>query len=69
MTHLTARQSEVLKVIQDLLTTYGYPPTVNEIARQLNIGANAAYDHLRALRKAGKVDWTARKARTLRILQ
>lgn len=68
MAQLTTRQAEVLKTIGRLLKNQGYPPTVTEIAKALKISTNGAHDHLLALQRAGAVDWTARKARTLRIL-
>ena len=68
MPDITKRQQEVLDAIARLLEMYGYPPSVAEVASEIGTTTNGAYDHLRALRKAGKVDWEARKARTLRIL-
>jgi len=65
---LTTRQKEVLKVIGRLLKRHGFPPTVAEIARELKISTNGAHDHLLAMKRVGAVDWTPRKARTLRIL-
>lgn len=68
MPPLTKRQTEVLKVIARLMKKAGYPPSVDEVAAALSITKNGAHDHLLALQRAGRVDWTARKARTLRIL-
>jgi repressor LexA len=68
MTPLTARQSEVLRTIARLLKKRGYPPTVSELASALNVTTTAVHDHLLALKKKGRVDWTRFKSRTLRVL-
>lgn len=68
MARLTDRQALVLKTIRRLQKKSGYPPTISEIANAIGITINGAHDHLLALRRAGAVDWTPRKARTLRIL-
>lgn len=51
---LTSRQADVLKFIKDFQREYGLPPTRAEIARHFGwSSANAAEDHIKALRRKG----------------
>ena len=68
MTDITKRQEEALSAVARLTELYGYPPTVDELAREMGVTGNAAYEQLLALRRAGRVAWAANKARTLRVL-
>ena len=57
MEHLTPRQREILKLIQDSLIETGMPPTRAEIAAEMGFKSpNAAEEHLRALQKKGVLD-------------
>jgi len=56
MTDLTARQTQVLRLIQRFISETGMPPTRAEIAKELGFrSANAAEEHLRALQRKGVI--------------
>jgi repressor LexA len=68
MTHLTARQSEVVATIRRLTKQHGYPPTMRELGDALGITSpNGILCHLNALRAKGELTWTNGKSRTLRL--
>lgn len=68
MLKLTARQQNVLDVIQEVITETGVPPTRAEIAHRLGFrSANAAEDHLRALVRKGMIELLPGAARGIRI--
>ncbi|MBE0478968.1 transcriptional repressor LexA [Candidatus Aerophobetes bacterium] len=51
---LTTRQKKLLEFIQDYLHEYGYPPTQEEMAKELKIEWTRAVEkHLQALEKKG----------------
>lgn len=52
---VTARQAEVLAVLEALYRRRGLPPTTRELAGSLRISEPAARMHLRALQHAGRV--------------
>ena len=57
MRELTARQKQILELIQDCIYETGMPPTRAEIASELGFkSANAAEEHLRALQRKGVLD-------------
>lgn len=65
---LTARQSEILQLIQAAVSQTGFPPTRAEIAKALGFkSANAAEDHLRALEKKGYITLTPGASRGIRL--
>lgn len=67
---LTARQSEVLRLICEHTESSGFPPTRAEIARSMGFrSANAAEQHLRALEKKGVIDILAGTSRGIRVRQ
>lgn len=68
MRELTARQRNVLNVIQEVINNTGVPPTRAEIARTLGFrSANAAEEHLRALARKGIIELLPGAARGIRI--
>lgn len=57
MTQLTPRQADILDLIQRCIDDSGMPPTRAEIARELGFrSANAAEEHLRALKRKGYIE-------------
>ncbi len=65
---LTARQGQVLALIQKAITRTGAPPTRAEIAAELGFAsANAAEDHLRALAKKGVIELVSGTSRGIRL--
>ncbi len=69
MTKLTKRQTEVLQLIQDQMSSTGAPPTRAEIANSMGFkSANAAEDHLRALDRKGYIQLVPGTSRGIRLL-
>ncbi|MCG8433125.1 MAG: transcriptional repressor LexA [Gammaproteobacteria bacterium] len=69
MVELTARQAEILELIQSVIEDTGMPPTRAEIAQSLGFkSANAAEEHLRALAKKGMIELVPGASRGIRLL-
>ena len=65
---LTARQQEVLELIQTSITATGAPPTRAEIAQALGFkSANAAEEHLKALTRKGAIELVSGTSRGIRL--
>ena len=65
---LTARQQEVLELIQTSITATGAPPTRAEIAQALGFkSANAAEEHLKALARTGAIELVSGTSRGIRL--
>ena len=59
MIKLTPRQAQILALIQETISTSGFPPTRAEIAAQMGFrSVNAAEEHLRALARKGVITLT-----------
>ncbi|MGJ8524626.1 LexA repressor [Halomonadaceae bacterium LMG 33818] len=66
---LTRRQQEVLDLITETVATHGYPPTRAEIARSLGFrSANAAEEHLKALKRKGVIEMIPGASRGIRVV-
>ena len=65
----TRRQKEVLTFISEYSLSHSYPPTIRDIGEHLGISVRAAYDHVDALRKKGKIRLDGKRSRTMEILQ
>jgi len=69
-TTLTARQNQILQLIQQSVRQTGFPPTRAEIAQQLGFkSTNAAEDHLRALARKGYIEMKPGISRGIRLTQ
>src|SRR5690554_6088589 len=67
-TALTARQAQILELIQQSLIQTGFPPTRAEIAQQLGFkSTNAAEDHLKALARKGFIEMKPGASRGIRV--
>jgi repressor LexA len=65
---LTARQQEILELIQKTIADTGAPPTRAEIAQVLGFkSANAAEEHLQALARKGAIDLVSGTSRGIRL--
>ena len=65
---LTARQQQILDLIQTTMARTGAPPTRAEIARTLGFkSANAAEEHLQALARKGVIDLLSGTSRGIRL--
>lgn len=70
MRPLTARQAEILALVQDFMEKFGFPPTRAEIAEKLGFkSANAAEEHLRALERKGILDILPGASRGIQLKQ
>lgn len=65
---LTARQQQVLELIQSAIERTGAPPTRAEIATELGFrSANAAEEHLQALARKGVIELVGGTSRGIRL--
>jgi len=65
---LTARQAQILELIQKAIAQTGAPPTRAEIAAQLGFRSpNAAEEHLKALAKKGVIELVSGTSRGIRL--
>lgn len=68
MQDLTPRQAEILELIRACVTETGMPPTRAEIAKTLGFrSANAAEEHLKALKRKGAIELIPGTSRGIRI--
>jgi repressor LexA len=68
MRELTARQQQILALIQTHIAETGFPPTRAEIAQTLGFrSANAAEEHLKALARKGVIELTSGATRGIRL--
>jgi repressor LexA len=68
MRELTARQQQILALIQTHIAETGFPPTRAEIAQTLGFrSANAAEEHLKALARKGVIELTSGASRGIRL--
>ena len=67
---LTARQQEILDLIQRAIVETGAPPTRAEIAAEFGFrSANAAEEHLQALARKGAIELVSGTSRGIRVRQ
>jgi repressor LexA len=67
-TKLTARQQQILELIQNAIARTGAPPTRAEIASELGFkSANAAEEHLQALARKGVIELVSGTSRGIRL--
>jgi repressor LexA len=65
---LTARQQQILELIQNAIAHTGAPPTRAEIANELGFkSANAAEEHLQALARKGVIELVSGTSRGIRL--
>jgi len=65
---LTARQQQILELIQKTIATTGSPPTRAEIATEFGFkSANAAEEHLKALARKGAIELLSGTSRGIRL--
>ena len=69
MTDLTPRQSEVFEFIQWFIDENGMPPTRADIAAELGFkSANAAEEHLKALKRKGVIELIPGTSRGIQLV-
>ena len=65
---LTARQQQILDLVQTAISRTGAPPTRAEIATELGFkSANAAEEHLQALARKGVIELVSGTSRGIRL--
>ncbi len=69
MADLTPRQAAVLELLERLTYQHGYPPTVRELARELQISHVAVIRHLAALARKGKIHREEATARGIVVVR
>lgn len=69
MEKLTKRQEDALKFIKTYIMEHGYPPTVREIAKELNVSSPATIQaHLDRLADKGYIKKGSNKNRTIELM-
>ncbi|HHW68806.1 MAG TPA: transcriptional repressor LexA [Tenericutes bacterium] len=69
MEELTKRQNEVLSFVKEYIVSHGYPPTVREIGKALNISSPATiHAHLSNLEAKGFIRKEDSKNRAIELL-
>lgn len=62
----TAKQQQVLDVIDRHFKAKGFPPTYSEIGKELGLTKPGVWAHLKLLEKKQLVTWNPGESRTLR---
>jgi repressor LexA len=66
---LTLRQVQVVRCVEQFLRTYGFPPTLRELARMLDMTSlKAVVDHLDRIETKGYIARDRHEARGIRVL-
>ncbi len=69
MEKLTKRQEDTLKFIKEYIVAHGYPPTVREIAKELDVSSPATVQaHLDSLANKGYIKKGSNKNRTIELM-
>jgi len=69
MTELTKRQEEIMNFIKKFIVDHGYPPTIREIGKALDLSSPATiHAHLKNLEKKGLIKKDDQKNRSLELL-
>ncbi len=64
---LTKKQSEILKIVTDYISEYGYSPTVREICKKAGLSSpSTVYNHLKLIQEKGYLKSDKNKQRTLK---
>ena len=69
MDNLTKKQTEVLTYIKKFMSEHGYPPSVREICKGMDLSSPATvHTHLKELEKKGVIRKESSKFRTIELL-
>ncbi len=69
MEKLTNRQTDILQVVKKFIADHGYPPTVREIGKSINLRSPATiHFHLKKLEEKGYIKKHDSKNRTIELL-
>jgi repressor LexA len=64
---LTARQREVVRLVRRHVAKHGFPPTLRELASELDIAPSAIAGHLAAAERKGVLRRASRTARGMTL--
>lgn len=63
------RPDEIVFCIAQFTAAYGYPPSIREIMPRVGLASTSAVDHhLRKLVREGRIEYSPRTSRSLRVL-
>ena len=69
MEKLTTKQKETLQTLKKFIATHGYPPTVRELCKELDLNSPATiHFHLKKLAEKGYIKKASSKNRTIELL-
>ena len=69
MEKLTKRQYDILQTVKKFMAVHGYPPTVREIGKELNLSSPATiHFHLKKIAEKGYIKKDNSKNRTIELL-
>lgn len=69
MEKLTTKQKETLQILKKFIAKHGYPPTVRELCKELNLNSPATiHFHLKKLAEKGYIKKASSKNRTIELL-
>lgn len=69
MEELTSKQKRILQTIKKYVAKHGYPPTVREIGKELNLRSPATiHFHIKKIAEKGYLKQNGSKNRTLEVL-
>ena len=69
MEKITAKQNETLTFVKKYIVNHGFPPSVREICKGMNLSSPATvHAHLRQLEKKGLIRKESNKFRTIELL-
>jgi repressor LexA len=69
MDPLTTRQNEILAFIREYQNTYGYPPSLRELAGHFRVYPNTIQDHLKALARKGYLRREPNRSRGMSLVR
>ena len=69
MEKLTTKQKETLQTLKKFIAKHGYPPTVRELCKELDLNSPATiHFHLKKLAEKGYIKKASSKNRTIELL-
>jgi SOS-response transcriptional repressor LexA len=70
MQGLTDKQQNILNIINDYISSFGYPPSFRDIGERAQLASSSTvHRHLENLKKKGYVSWEPTQPRTLTVIK
>lgn len=66
---MSPRQKDLVSTIQRMTSEQGYPPTLAELAKSMNVSRTRIDQLARECERKGALAWEPGKARTWKVLQ